>query len=536
MNDTKETQVEQHKTYSRRQRDDKGASHFEQADNRQVQALEEGKRPRRFRLGAAHHFQILLLSMVLTLLTVVLPYMSSLATDYQQFNLYTGTLMTKNQLPYSDIFATGGFLFYALIGISQILGSQLYLLGVQFLALYVAGIYLYKIVFFYTDDTASSMAAGIAFYLGNLALGFGGLYPMQWAAPFVLMGLWFLIRYFAGMTKDEGFILYGLHAALALVLEPKTLLFWLLAYVLLSGYNLSKKRFARGFYQNLAIILGLILVFYTVGYFIFNLEVTIPYLTQVLGYNFTHLAWGTGILWQTALLQVGLAFFSGLLLGALVFFEHIRKAESDYLSRVLIFLSLLAYVTLAVMSKSWAFYQLLLALPFGLILTIISLDGFAKQRQSRKNSHRRREDERSLWGTFLFSHLAGPVLLVLVAVALPFYQRMTETARDDERVVLASYLKENTADAEKVVVIDDKADVYLLSGRQTATHYPVASLYQASEDRIKEFEDDFLGSQSKFVIVNKNLTLSQSVKDSLAKNYNQMTIEGLEHFALYQLK
>lgn len=534
MNDTKEMQITQRGTYSRRHREDREI--YESLEDSQYLQETEPKAPRHFHLGFTQHFQLLLLSVIVTALTVVLPYMTSLATDYQQFNLYAGLMMVKNQLPYSDLFTTGGFLFYAVIGLSQAWGSQLYLLGIQLLALYVSGVTLSKIILFYTDSHAASMTGGIAFYLANIALGFGGLYPMQWAAPFVLMGLWFLIRYFAGMTKDEGFILYGLNAALALFFEPKTLLFWLIAFVLLSGYNLSQKRLARGFYQNLAIFFGLILIIYTVGYFIFTLELTVPYLRQVLIYNFTHLAWGDGSLWQTVLLQVGLAFLSGLLLGGVVFFEHIRKVKTDPLSRVLLFLSLLVYVVWAVLSKSWAFYQLLPALPFGLILTVISLDGFAKQRQMRRNSHRRPEDERSLWGSFLVSHLMGPVVLVVVALALPFYQKMTHESWDSERAVIASYLKENTAADEPVVVIDNRADIYLLSKRRTATHYPVASLYQASDSRVRDFEDDFLGSQSTIVVVNTALTVSQSVTESLSKHYTKLSLDNLEHFTVYQLK
>ncbi|MFC5630068.1 MULTISPECIES: hypothetical protein [Streptococcus] len=536
MNDTKELQIAQPSTYSRRSRESRETMSLEEDLNFQEQKQEESRRLRQFHLGASHHFKILLLSILVTALAVVLPYMASFMTEYHQFNLYTGMMMARNQLPYSDVFTTGGFLFYGIIGLSQVLGSQLYLLGVQFLALYVSGIYLSKIILFYTDNASASMAGGLAFYLANLTLGFGGFYPMQWASPFVLMGLWYLIRYFAEMTKDEGFILYGVNAALALFFEPRTLIFWVIAFVLLSGYNIVHKRLARGFYQNLAITFGLMVVFYTVGYFVFTFELIVPYLRQVLFYNFTHLSWGINSLWQTALLQIGLAFFSGLLLGAIVFFEYMRKVKTNRLSSVLIFLSLLVYIILAALSKSWAFYQLLPALPFGIILTIISLAGFAKQRASRRHSHRRQEAERSLWGTFIFSHLCGPLALIVIAAALPFYRNMQETKQESERIAIANYLKDNIADEESVVVVDHQIDIYLLSERRTATHYPVSSLYQASDDRIKDFEDDFLSSQSQLVIVNNGSVLSESVQDNLTKYYTQLSLDGVEHFTVYQLK
>lgn len=526
MENRQDIYEEQEVSYSRRKREERRSDDFH---------VEERIPVSHFRLGLSHHMLLVLLSLILTGTTVVLPYMASLATDFQQFNLYTGLLMSQRQLPYSDVFSTAGFLFYGLIDLSQKLGNQLYLLPVQFMALYVAGVFLSKIILFYTNSQSSSRAGAIAFYLANVVLGFGGLYPMQWAAPFLLMGLWYLIRYFAGLTKDEGFVLYGINAALALFLEPRTLIFWVLAFLFLSGYNLYQGRIARGFYQNLAITLGLLLISYTIGYFIFTMEVFVPYVTQVITYNFTHLAWGTGVLWQTALLQLGLAFFSGLFLGVLVFIEHIRKAESDKLSRYLILFSLLIYVALALLAKSWAFYHLLPALPFGIILTIISLDGFVKQEAGRRNSHRSREDQSSVWGKFIYSHLAGPMILVIVAVALPFYQKIKETNLTNERAALVNYIGKNVSEPN-LLLVDSKADIYLKTGLKSVTHYPVTSLYQASADRVKDFEDDFLSSRTDLVIVNKSSKLSETVKESLSKSYLDVTPDGLKHFSVYQSK
>ncbi|WP_230937558.1 hypothetical protein [Streptococcus gallolyticus] len=56
-----------------------------------------------------------------------------------------------------------------------------------------------------------------------MPLGFGGLYPIQFAMPFVMVSLWFLTKYFADIIKDEAFILYGFAGAAAMLLEPRTL-------------------------------------------------------------------------------------------------------------------------------------------------------------------------------------------------------------------------------------------------------------------------------------------------------------------------
>ena len=98
------------------------------------------------------------------------------------------------------------------------------------------------------------MAFSGAFYLLNVALGFGGLYPIQFAMPFVMVSLWFLTKYFADIIKDEAFILYGFAGAAAMLLEPRTLVFWALSFLTIIVFNLKQRHFARGFYQLLCII------------------------------------------------------------------------------------------------------------------------------------------------------------------------------------------------------------------------------------------------------------------------------------------
>ncbi|MGT2742702.1 hypothetical protein [Streptococcus plurextorum] len=534
MYDTQEIEISQDRTYSRRQRSETRRT-LDTAENLGDGDIRKAIRPRRFRIGAGHHVWILFLSLILTATSVVLPFFETLATDFQQFNLYTGGMMMRSQYPFSDIFATGGFLYYTLIGISKVLGSSLYLLLVQFLALYVAGGYFYKILLYLVDDASSSMVGTTVFYLANFSLGFGGLYPMQWAMPFLLAGLWFLIRYFAGIAKDEGFIGYGLNAALAIVLEPRTLLFWLVAFLFLSLFNISKSRWARGFYQNLGIVLGLMLVLYTVGYFIFNLELLMPSLSQAVVYNFSQLAWGDGLLWQTALWQIGALFFTGGLLGLLMLPIQFKKFQRDRVSLALFGVVTLLYLVWMALSQSWALYLLLPALPFGLLLTISSLDAISKRRLAQKNSHRSK-DEPSLWRKLLMSHLAGPLVLVVLGFALPFYQNLQDITLDRERAQLVTYLENDMAAVQELVVVDTNAEIYLSSDRRSSTAYPVSTLYQSSASNLAAFEDEFLGSQSEIVIVNKAVNLSKTIADRLDKSYEAITPAGIEEFTVYQLK
>lgn len=134
-----------------------------------------------------------------------------------------------------------------------------------------------------------ALTFSISYYLLSVSLGFGGLYPTQLAMPFILISAWFLTKYFACLVKDEAFILFGFVGALAMLIDPSTLIFWSFACVTVFSYNISQKHLARGFYQLLASIFGMILVFYTAGYFILNLQVLNPYLSQTMIYPFTFL-------------------------------------------------------------------------------------------------------------------------------------------------------------------------------------------------------------------------------------------------------
>lgn len=520
-------------TYRRRRRSQSISSNDEIGEG--DQDIVSVSRRKSFRMAPSHHLLVLLLSIALTGTTVVLPFLSDLATDTQSFHLYTGQMMLNGQLPYSDIFTTGGFLYYVLIGASSVLGSPLWLLGVQWLAYYVSGIYLYKLLDFYTDDQSVGMAGSFMFYLLNLGLGFGGLYPVQWAMPFVLLGMWFIVRYFAGIVSDEGFIAYGFYVAMATLLEPRTLIFWGLAFLLLSGYNLSRGFFARGFYQNLAMILGIIVVVYTAGYFIFNMELLLPYLSQAGKEALTQWALGTEGFWKSALFQLAIAFFSGILLGLVVFVEHIRKAEADRLSRFLLAVSALSYALLSLGARSWSVHQLLLALPFGLILTMVSLDGFKKQRAQRRHSHRRQEDETGPLTTFLFSHLYGPLVVALLGAVLPVYRNFQQRDVMAERRLVANYIKDNTEATDEIIVIDHQATIYQESLRRSATRYPISSLYLSSAKNRSDFEDEFLENKARVIVLSKSETLSQAQARNLEKYYSKESLENLEHFQIYRL-
>lgn len=113
----------------------------------------------------------------------------------------------------------------------------------QCLALFVAGIYLFKIVYQLTAVKNTSIKILSLFYCLTLALGWGGLYSSIFAFPFVFGALYFLMRYVAGEASDRGFIGFGALGALMFMTDPMTsLVFYLVAFIALLVYNIGAKK------------------------------------------------------------------------------------------------------------------------------------------------------------------------------------------------------------------------------------------------------------------------------------------------------
>lgn len=489
-----------------------------------------------FKLDMKHRIAIIFASLLVTATTIVIPFLEHFTTNVQSFHLYTGQMLWKGQLPYSDIFSTAGFLYYILVGTSFALGSQLWLLGIQFFALYFSGLYFYRLVHYYSQDKTISLISSVFFYLANLGLGFGGLYPIQWATPFVLIGTWFLIQYIDNNRKDEHFIVHGACIALSLLIEPRTLIFWLITFIGISIHNLKQKLWARGFYQNLATIFGLILIFYIAGYFIFNMELLLPYLSQTLVSNLTTIYWGNSIWWQSILIQLGLSLFSGILIGILGFIKYGHQNDQHLLPKLVILITSITYLTSAMFSKIWNGHFLLFALPFGLILTSISIQKYKEEKESVTNSHRRQEDMPNFFSLFLMSHLGGPIVLALIGIGLPVYTYYQNQDLHKERQVVINYINDHTTEEDELIIFDDNAKIYTESQRFSATRYPLTNLYLANAKNKSDFKDEILENQASLVIVSEKEKISDEIKRNVENYYLEVTPDSLKQFKIYSLK
>ena len=486
-----------------------------------------------------HKGHILILSLILSIFSISVPCFTDFANNIQSQNLYIAKMFANGSLPYSDFFATGGFFYYLLVSLAFRLGSTLWLIPIQFLTYYLSGSYLYKTVMHMTNKKEIATLISIIFYVTNGTLGFGGLYPIQFAMPFVLGAIFFLTRYFAGHSRDEAFILYGFAGTAGALFEARTLIFWILSLVTIFIYNLVNKHFARGFYQVLCIIFGNILVLYLCLYFILNLQITSDYINQVLVYNFTQLAVEKNDFLLTLAYQSFAVIGSGLLIGALTTSNHLLGDAKDKSIKWVLLLSFIFTVVYSLFSQSFGLYSILNIVPYGLVLTALSLDDAIKKRAER-TSHRRRNGNQihtlKVFGIFLSRNYFLPIAVFAFAFAMPIIMFLFNLGNNTERSTVANYLAKNTKKDETIYVYDSSAKIYLESSRKAASQFVLPELNTAKSSHQKALSDTIIQDSAQYIVVQQDTQLPSDVKSTLSKNYKKAPVKGVERYTVYVLK
>lgn len=486
-----------------------------------------------------HKAHILIFSLILSVCSISVPYFTDFANNIQSQNLYIAKMFANGSLPYSDFFATGGFLYYFLISLAFRLGSTLWLIPIQFLTYYLSGSYLYKTVMHMTNKKEIATLISIIFFLINGTLGFGGLYPIQFAMPFVLGAIFFLTRYFAGHSRDEAFILYGFAGTAGALFEARTLIFWILSLVTIFVYNLVNKHFARGFYQVLCIIFGNILILYLCLYFILNLQITSDYINQVLVYNFTQLAVEKNNFLLTLAYQSFAVIGSGLLIGAVTTGNHLLGDAKDKSIKWVLILSFIFTLVYSLFSQSFGLYNILNIVPYGLVLTALSLDDAIKKRVKR-TSHRRRNANQihtlKVFGIFLSRNYFLPMVVFTFAFAIPIIMFLFNLGNNAERSTIANYLAKNTKKDETIYVYDSSAKIYLESNRKSASPFVLPELNTAKSSHQKALIDTLVQDSAQYIVVQQDTQLPSEVKSTLSKNYKKAPVKGVERYTVYVLK
>ena len=392
-----------------------------------------------------HKGHILILSLILSIFSISVPCFTDFANNIQSQNLYIAKMFANGSLPYSDFFATGGFFYYLLVSLAFRLGSTLWLIPIQFLSYYLSGSYLYKTVMHMTNKKEIATLISIIFFVINGTFGFGGLYPIQFAMPFVL----------------------------------------------------------------------------------------------VLVYNFTQLAVEKNDFLLTLAYQSFAVIGSGLLIGALTTSNHLLGDAKDKSIKWVLLLSFIFTVVYSLFSQSFGLYSILNIVPYGLVLTALSLDDAIKKRAER-TSHRRRNGNQihtlKVFGIFLSRNYFLPIAVFAFAFAMPIIMFLFNLGNNTERSTVANYLAKNTKKDETIYVYDSSAKIYLESGRKAASQFVLPELNTAKSSHQKALSDTIIQDSAQYIVVQQDTQLPSDVKSTLSKNYKKAPVKGVERYTVYVLK
>ena len=473
-------------------------------------------------------------SVLVSLTSVINPLLTNLATNLQSQNLYAGWALTQGEVAYANIYGTSGLLYYLISWLGNLFLGQLLFLLFQVVALTLAGIYLFQTISQITVRSGLARQITILFYLFVLTLGFGGTYSIIFAFPFIFRSLYHLVKYLQGRVRDESFIRFGMVGALAFLIEPAfSLLFYSLTTLFLLLYNIAEKRKARGFYQLLAGLLGFSLVFYPLGYYTVlngSFGVAISQVTYVLeafrlnsNYLLDHLLY-------YGLLFLGLGFLTALMT-AFAFKEEPTDARG---MRFIGLLGLpISFVGVLGLPEKGA-YQLLITLPFALLLLALWLDT-GGDRDGHERRHRKPTNASS-WNRYLGKQLFLPLLAMLYLLAYPFVNEyILSNGVSAERNLAAQHIRENSTAKDSIYAWDNTASLYQQAQRLSTISLLSPSLYTGTEENRILLRNALNEASPKFILVNKDVKLYSDIKKKISQDYEEVDLE-LNHFKLYQIK
>ena len=472
-------------------------------------------------------FSILLWSLVATAISVALPFIFGLISPQQSQDLYTGWALHQNGQMYTDYFGTNGLLYYLLTYLS--LGSILLAL-VEWLALFGAGVFLFKSADALTGQAEEAKKLVFVFYLLVAGLAFGGGYALLVALPFLFYSLSVVTNYLAYPNDDKGFVRVGMSLALAFFLAPiPTTLFAAVLALGIIGFNLGKGHFVHGLYQFFASALGFSLLFYPLGYYTVWTGSFGDAISQTLyPVNTLSLFSNSHLLENAAfygLLAVGLGSL-GLLFTGL--FQS--KPAKQYALSIAASLGLLVSLGILILSNEPVNgTRLVILLPF---LVLLLLTGIKETASEGGNRRRRREKKAS----FIKGNFYLPLFALAYLIALPILSRyLLHPATYQERERLASVVKQQTSSEDRVYAWDDRPDFYRASERLAPTSLVTPTLYTASDENKTKLMNDLKENQPKMIMVNQKVALWSDVESWLSEKYELVQTDTSE-FKLYKSK
>ena len=476
-------------------------------------------------------FNILVLSTLVVLVSVILPFFLGLISPEQSQDFYIGWAMHQSGAIYTDYFGTSGLLYYFLQYFTQ--GSILFAVF-NWLALVGAGFFLFRSAYNLTEQNKQSQQVLTVFYVLASALSFGGGYATILALPFLFYALSLATAYLVEPSHDRGFIRIGVSLALAFFFAPLvTTLYGFVLFFAVTAFNVGRNNLNHGLYQFFAAGLGFSIFFYPIGYYTAYKGSFGSAISQILypldSLNFTS---NSGLL-DNILFYGLLAIALGALTLAFTGLFRSKPLEQSVLS-VPAAIAVILVLVLEIFSTDLINGSRMVEfLPF---LSLLLLTGIPTEKPEGANRRRRSREETSVWGTFVKGNAYLPILALAYLFLAPVVSRYFLHAEQyQERTGIEAKIKGETQATDRIYVWDNLTSSYKASERLAASQLLSPRLHTGLGENRTKLVNDLRDNQPKLIVVNTKTSLWTEVEQLLAENYQAVQSE-FKDFKLYKLK
>ena len=476
-------------------------------------------------------FNILILSTLVVLVSVILPYLLGLLSPEQAQDFYNGWAMHQSGDIYSDYFGTSGLLYYFLQYLTK--GSILFA-AFNWLALVGAGFFLFHSAYNLTGQNKQSQQVLTVFYILASALSFGGGYATILALPFLFYALSLVTAYLSEPSHDRGFIRIGISLALAFFFAPLvTALYGFVLFLAVIAFNVGRKSLNHGLYQFFAAGLGFSIFFYPIGYYTVYKGSFGNAISQILypldSLNFTS---NSGLL-DNILFYGLLAIALGALTLAFTGLFRSKPLEQSVLS-ISAAIAVILVLVLEIFSTDLINgSRMVELLPF---LSLLLLTGIRTEKPEGANRRRRSREETSEWGAFLKGNAYLPILALAYLFLAPVVSRyLLHAEQYQERTGIETKVKGETQATDRIYVWDNLTSSYKASERLSASQLLSPRLHTGLDTNRTKLVNDLRDNQPKMIVVNTKTSLWTEVEQLLAENYQAVQSE-FKDFKLYKLK
>lgn len=476
-------------------------------------------------------FKILILSTLVVLVSVVLPFLLGLLSPEQTQDSYIGWAMHESGDIYVDYFGTSGLLYYFLQYLTK--GSILFA-AFNWLALVGAGFFLFRSAYNLTEQNQQSQQVLTIFYILASALSFGGGYATILALPFLFYALSLVTAYFSEPDYDKGFILIGVVLALAFFFAPLvTTLYAFVLFFAVTAFNVSRNNLTHGLYQFFAAGLGFSIFFYPIGYYTVYKGSFGNAISQILypidSLNFV----SNPSLLDNFLFYGLLAIALGALTLAFIGLSQSKPLKQSVLS-VFAAIAVILVIVLEIFSTDLIHgSRMIELLPF---LSILLLTRIRTGQPEGANRRRRRREETSVWGAFVKGNAYLPILALVYLFSAPVVSRYVLHAEQyQERTSIEAKVKGETQATDHIYVWDNLTNSYKDSERLAASQLLSPKLHTGLDANRTKLVNDLRDNQPKMIVVNTKTPLWTEVEQLLSENYQAVQSE-FKNFKLYKLK